>query len=204
MSNLALGALGVHAYGAYAQAGSTISLADTQVTMSNGLDVSGAGSSLAGTNVDVAISHPDAPLLESYQDWVVVCAMQLQVSGQAAVRLCTMNQQKTQNQNGLAIELKHTDNGLEGILMLPFGLSLDKGVRLQVGDSMPSGSYRFRTCLPTGCIVPLSFDDAFATALQKGGFLRIQVTADGGQDPALAVSLKGFAAAQKRLAELSR
>lgn len=146
-------------------------------------------------------------LQESYQDWVVVCAMQPQAAGQQAVRLCTMSQQQAQKQGGqrvLAIELRHTDNGLDGVLMLPFGLSLDKGVTLQIDDGAPSASYHFRTCLPAGCVVPLSFDDAFAATLQKGTSLKVQMVADGGQPTTLAVSLKGFAAAQKRLAELSK
>ena len=53
-------------------------------------------------------------------------------------------------------------------MVLPFGLALDHGVVLQVDDGAPGPVLRFRTCLPAGCVVPLSSDAKLVAAARKG------------------------------------
>jgi invasion protein IalB len=146
-------------------------------------------------------------LQESYQDWVVVCAQRAGATPQVVTKHCAMNQQQADQKNGqrvLALELAPSGSGFEAALFLPFGLMLDKGVTLQVDDGQPGGPFRFRTCLPAGCLVSLTFDDAYMTALQKGTSLKIKTVAEGGADTPFTVSLKGFGPASARLTSLAK
>ncbi|MFI0849458.1 invasion associated locus B family protein [Mesorhizobium sp. IMUNJ 23232] len=138
-------------------------------------------------------------LQETYQDWKLAC----QSAPQTA---CSISQQQTQ-QNGqrvLAIELlKGADGSVAGNLFLPFGLLLDAGVTLQIDDGKPREPVRFSTCLPAGCLVPLSFDAKTIAALRTGTTLRIKAKSIDQKEVALSVSLKGLAAALDRLKVLT-
>lgn len=140
-------------------------------------------------------------LQETYQDWQVGCALS------DGVKLCSMSQQQHNvqtQQRVLAAGLVVEGSGLGGALVLPFGLELDSGVSLQVDDAAPLGTKPFSTCLPGGCVVPLSFDAALVETLAASAALKIAAKADGSrEDVALEVSLKGFSQAWKRLAELA-
>jgi len=136
---------------------------------------------------------------ESYSDWRVNCA----ISGESKV--CSMIQQQTNRETGqrvLAIELRQAEAGMNGALILPFGILLENGVTLQVDGGPVSDNLRFRTCFPTGCLVPLDFGSEFVSALVQGGQLNIATVAEGGNDISFAVSLRGFSAASSRIAEL--
>jgi invasion protein IalB len=93
---------------------------------------------------------------------------------------------------------------VDGALVLPFGLALDRGVTLQVDDAPAGPALRFRTCLPAGCVVPLSFDARLVAALRKGAALKINAAADNGKDAVFTISLKGFPAALDRTAVLAK
>jgi invasion protein IalB len=141
-------------------------------------------------------------LRETYEDWIVSCV-------QREGRHCLLQHQQNQ-QNGqriLAVEVVGSADGkaATGTLVLPFGLALDAGVSLQV-DEKPSGApLRFSTCLPAGCVVPLSFDDAFLSALRTGATLKTMVKAANTNEPlAFSIPLKGFSAAFDRVTALMK
>ena len=71
-------------------------------------------------------------------------------------------------------------------------------------DNNPAGKpSRFRTCMPTGCIVPLTFTDATTKVLRKGKVLSLGAFAsDTEKDITFPVSLKGFEASLNRTIEL--
>jgi invasion protein IalB len=108
-------------------------------------------------------------------------------------------------QRVLAVELQaSSDSTMTGMLVLPFGLLLDKGVTLQIDDEAALAPLRFRTCLPAGCLVPLSFDRDRVSALGKGTVLKLKATAaETNQELVLTVSLKGFAAVLDRIKTLA-
>jgi invasion protein IalB len=140
-------------------------------------------------------------LNESHGDWTVSCA----VGNQG--KICVLAQQQTAgqaNQRLLAVELRPRDQNVEGTLVLPFGLALDKGVTLQVDDGPAWTPLRIRTCLPGGCLVDLVFDAKTLPLLRKGTTLKIKAVADGGKDTQLAVSLKGFPSALDRTIALAK
>src|SRR5690349_15348213 len=83
------------------------------------------------------------------------------VPASAKGKTCGLAQQQIDNKSRhrlLAIELKPSSSGLQGVLVLPFGLALDKGVTLKIDDGAPTAPLPFRTCLFDGCRVTLAFD----------------------------------------------
>lgn len=140
-------------------------------------------------------------LNETYQDWQVVCVQQ------GAQKRCVLSQVQTQ-QNGqrvLAIELDApSGNTVSGTLVMPFGLALAAGVSFQIDEKAEMPPVPFRTCLPGGCLVSVTFDAATIVALRSGAALKIRATADGGAPALFSVSLQGFATALDRVATLSR
>jgi invasion protein IalB len=140
-------------------------------------------------------------LQETYQDWQVSCQQQ------AAGKRCSLSQQQADPQSRqrvLAIELVTVADRAEGLLVLPFGLALDKGVTLQIDDAAAGQPLRFRTCLPAGCLVPLAFDARMVASLRRGTAIKAKVTADDGRETTFTVSLKGLAPALDRTAALLR
>lgn len=140
-------------------------------------------------------------LNETYKDWRVTCIQQ------GATKQCAISQLQTQ-QNGqrvLAMELNvPSGNTVSGTLVMPFGLALDSGVTLQIDDKPAMPPIRFRTCLPAGCLVNITFDAPTLVALRTGSALKVKATADGGAATPFSISLQGFAAALDRVAALAR
>lgn len=141
-------------------------------------------------------------LVETYQDWVVAC------QAQEAVTNCVIRQVQSNTQNNqvvLTVEFRSIAGGkLEGALLLPFGLALAKGVTLKI-DEAPVGGLAFSTCVPQGCLVPMSLDPPQVAKLKTSAALTIGASAVNQTEPvALKVSLKGFPAAWNRVAELTK
>ncbi|MCA1406499.1 invasion associated locus B family protein [Ensifer sp. IC3342] len=130
-------------------------------------------------------------LQETYEAWSLACQGMPQT-------VCAISQQQVQ-QNGqrvLAIELKReADGALTGTLVLPVGLSLDAGATLQIDAAAPQPPLRFSTCLPGGCLVPLTFNGEAVAALRAGKALKINVQGMDKKEVGLSVALKGLAAA---------
>ncbi len=140
-------------------------------------------------------------LQETYDDWQVACGQQ------GGVKRCAMGQQQISKENRqrvLDIELWPSGDKLQGAFMLPFGLALDQGVTLQVDDAVPGQPLHFRTCLPGGCVVPLSFDGHGLTALLHGKTLKVKAVVDGGGIAPFTISLKGFSGAYNRSLALAK
>jgi len=139
-------------------------------------------------------------LQESYGDWRVACIVR------AAEKLCSLSQQHNQ-QNGqriIAIEIiPAEEQASNGTLILPFGLNLPAGVTLAIDDEPVGGALSFSTCLPAGCIVPLTLDASIIDRLNAGGALKFGAVANGtAASLSFSISLQGFAAAMARTREL--
>jgi invasion protein IalB len=137
-------------------------------------------------------------ITETYQDWQMVCG---QPQG---VKQCAVAQQQTDSKTGqrvLGIELRPQGDKAEGILLLPFGLTLDKGVALRIGEAEVAAGLRFKTCLMAGCMVPLSLNAKTVAAMRKGQALTVNADAD--QPATFTVSLKGFGPAFDRATALA-
>lgn len=72
-------------------------------------------------------------------------------------------------QRAFAIELHAPKDGkTDGTILVPFGLKLDAGAILKLDDKDLRQGLRFSTCVPQGCLLPVSFPtpatDAMMTA----------------------------------------
>lgn len=153
----------------------------------------------ASTASSASLPGGASSLQETYEDWMVAC----QIVDQA--RRCAVSQQQVR-QNGqrvVALELRQgTDGNMTGSLILPFGLLLDNGATLAIDDQPPGPAQRFMTCVPGGCLVPLTFEAPMLKSLRAGMALKVQTTSADGPPLPLTLSLKGFAAAIDRLTVL--
>lgn len=156
-----------------------------------------------GTQAPSALPNGASSLNETYQDWTVICA------ANEKGRICVLSQQQRKSDSKqlvLAAEFNAvTANEVRGTLVLPFGLRLADGVVLQVDDQPAQSAVPFATCLPAGCIVPVSFGADMVKAIRTGATLKVTAKAhDSGQIVQFGVSLKGFSGAQDRVADLSK
>ena len=143
-------------------------------------------------------------LQETHGDWRVIC---VQPNNQ---RVCVFSQQlsdKDSRQFLLGIELKAGAGAdtAEGTLVLPFGLAVDQVVTLQIDNAASTIPLHFKTCVPLGCLVVLTFDRPTVAALKKGTTLSVKaIVADDARDTTFSVSLNGFGSAIERTAALTR
>jgi invasion protein IalB len=141
-------------------------------------------------------------LRETFQDWQLNCQIE------AGAPVCSVSQAQRQtegNQLVLAVELRPAAGGAAtGSLVMPFGLHLASGVALQIDERSRSGVLPYSTCLPIGCLVPVTFDATALDGLRAGTELKLLATAeDGGQEVTLNVSLLGLSAALDRARTLA-
>ncbi|MGC4026221.1 MAG: invasion associated locus B family protein [Mesorhizobium sp.] len=125
--------------------------------------------------------------------WEVVCP------AKAGNRPCSLLQQQAttdaagKKQRLLAIELKPAGEMLQGTMILPFGLDLSKGAQLHLPGELGS-HHSFKTCLPVGCLVDVSFASASISALSGAEKIEVEVTSQqSGQTTMLTIMLEGFA-----------
>jgi invasion protein IalB len=161
--------------------------------------------SLAVSNLAAAAPLPGgaSSLIETYDDWGVVCQMQ------ADAPACVVRQIQTNNQTQqtlLTVEISQADDGsFPGVLLLPLGLDLARGAQLKIDDAALEGTMAFSTCIPQGCLLPFMFKTETVAKLRAGKVLGIAVAAINPPQPiALAVSLKGLTGALNRAAELTQ
>jgi invasion protein IalB len=160
----------------------------------------------AAARIAAAAEQPQSQLpggaqsiTEVFQDWQMVC------NQPQGVKQCAVAQQQTDSKTGqrvLGVELRSQGDKAEGILLLPFGLTLDKGVTLRIGEAEIAAGLRFKTCLLAGCVVPLSFDSKTIAALRKAPALTVNAFGDA-EPVTLTVSLKGFGPAFDRAGVLA-
>lgn len=140
-------------------------------------------------------------LVETYQDWVVACQAQDERT------LCVMRQVQSNTQTGqhvLTVEFSGGGDGrLGGVLLMPFGLSLADGVTVGIDEAAAGPVRPFSTCLPQGCLAPVSFEAAEIARLKAGTALTLTAKSLSPAQPVtLKVSLKGFSAALNRIGDL--
>lgn len=140
---------------------------------------------------------------ETYDDWTVDCRI---VDRQ---KICLLTQAQGNSQTGqriYAIELRPPADGkTEGTIFMPFGLNLDSGAILKLDDRDLGKGLRFSTCVPQGCLLPVSFPTVATDAIRKGAKLVVaSLNVSSGEVVTFNVSLNGFGAALDRMIQLAR
>lgn len=175
-----------------------VRLSKTVLTLATALVLGGIGTAAAG-----GLPGGATTLNETHGDWTVACA-----TPEGNVR-CAVSQIQINSQNRqrvLSVELSATEGGAaaSGTLVMPFGLALDQGVVLSIDESEFLPPLRFSTCLPAGCLVPLTFNVDAVTTMRVGTALKVKAAAnDNGQEINFSISLSGFTSALARAAELT-
>lgn len=166
--------------------------------------LAGAPLANAQTAEDAGSTLPSGAnaLRETYGDWTVVCA-----SADDKKR-CLMRQEQRKRdtkQLVLAAELLPTAGDTAALsLVLPFGLKLADGVRLQVDDGPVSNPVPFVTCLPVGCIAAPKVSAELLKSFKSGTVAKLGAASfQGGQKVGFSISLKGFTDAYNRLKEFA-
>lgn len=174
------------------------------------------GAALPGAGLAAPAAEPIS-FSETYSDWRVNCGVAEQGAGDAAAkkakkkppaRSCILQQridwkdENTGRQHRLLIVTlgpPAADGEMALTMLTPFGLLLDRGVRLRV-DKGKSFALRFRTCLAQGCVVRGRLDGKKTRQLRKGKILNVETVEAAGETVfRVPVSLKGFTAAYRRL-----
>jgi invasion protein IalB len=142
-------------------------------------------------------------LSETYEAWTVQCTNRQ--GGEKTQRICQMSQtlvkQETQ-QRVLTVALDVRDTGARATLVLPFGLLLSAGFRIQIADEeILRGDYR--TCLPGGCIAEVDVSPETIGKFESAETASVVMTASTGQQVRTDISFKGFRAAYQRLLALA-
>lgn len=139
---------------------------------------------------------------ETHGNWVVNC------NSAGGTKACSLSHQQfdtSNNQRVLAIELSPPGaDGAAGTIALPFGLSLPRGIGLQIDETRLDGVLAFSTCFVVGCLVPVTLTPGAVEQAKAGTALKIEAVAnDSGQTVAFTVPLAGFGGALARTLELS-
>lgn len=162
-----------------------------------------ASTSVFAQGVTAPLPGGASSLRETHGDWIVNCIVPKDR------KICTISQQLAQQAQGggsqrvLSIELSPNGKSVDGALVLPFGLLLARGAALQVDDGKVQPATAIRTCVPGGCIAPLSVDGALVASMRKAKELKLNLVASDTEKPlVLALSLKGFGDALDRATSL--
>lgn len=157
----------------------------------------------AGSPPVRSLPHGATAISEQYDDWTVSCTVT------KARKQCLFAEALIDKQTGeraLSLEFYPLANGTaEGVLVTPFSLRLDQGVRLAVDGKPARGSFEFLSCEKSGCIVPLTLEGKLLAALKSGTALEFSaVSLDNGRPVDLSLPLTGFSAAMARAASLAK
>lgn len=157
-----------------------------------------------------SVAPPPAPLfpngassvVETFADWTVDCRA---VDGR---KICLMVQSQGDTRSGqrvFAIELRAPREGRsDGTILMPFGLKLENGAILKLDDKDLGQGVRFSTCVPAGCLLPVSFPKVATDAMTSAARLTVAaLNLSSGEAVTFNVTLNGFAAAFRRAAQLS-
>ncbi|MBX8827376.1 invasion associated locus B family protein [Ochrobactrum sp. SFR4] len=139
-------------------------------------------------------------LTETFEDWTVFCV----AAGGKTQCIVSQSQIQQNGQRVLDIRLNTVTqpDGSNGSVTLPFGLELEQGVTVQLDDGKIGKPLSFRTCLPNGCLVPLSIDRSMLQAMSVGTSLKLVSVSTQNETTPFIVSLKGFGPALDRAESL--
>jgi len=141
-------------------------------------------------------------ITEAHGDWELLCGLVAQA------RTCLVTQTLADEQNGqrlLSVELEPSGAGAAtGTLLLPFGLLLTEGIRIQADAAFVGEARPFQVCYEHGCHVNLVFNQAEMELLRRGNAINfIGKLADSGETITLSASLSGIANALGRALALT-
>ena len=162
-----------------------------------------AALALAAGDAGAQASRPSS-FSETYGDWQVKCGS----PSETAPRQCGMEQElhvrdeKTGRSHRLMVVTlmaSKKGGGVELSALTPFGLLLARGAKLRIDKGELFGPLPFWTCLRGGCVLRGPIGASRTTLLGKGKKLHLEMISTAEKPFNVAISLKGFTNAFKRL-----
>jgi invasion protein IalB len=140
---------------------------------------------------------------EIYGNWAVGCQI---IDGQ---KRCLLLQTEIDGNTGkptFAIELRVPHDGrTDGTILMPFGLRLGAGAVLMLDDRSIEEGLQFSTCVPQGCLLPVSLPASTVDTMKTARMLTVaSLNLSSGALVTFKIQLEGFAAAITRISELGR
>lgn len=146
-----------------------------------------------------------SPTEKTFQDWTLVC----QKPEGADKDVCVLVQQLVRKekegegqQRVMLVEVGYPPKGDQSLIIftLPLGISLPQGVSLQV-DEGEAKRFPIELCLRDGCRAVLPLGDELASSFKSGTQGKVTFQDPNRNPITLPVSLKGFTAGYKALAD---
>lgn len=136
-------------------------------------------------------------ITENYGEWTLTCTRE------GAATACMLMQSQGDNKTGkrlFAFELRTPKDGRsEGLILMPFGLSIEPGVTFKLDDAVLGKGAPYISCGPEGCLVPISFPTLATDAMRTAKTLSVIGQKSGTNEPQpITVPLGGFAAVWER------
>lgn len=155
-----------------------------------------------------ATSLPDgvASLHETYQDWRLFCQAPGGTNKSSEVK-CVVTQKAVDihtHRSVMSLRLEPDGEQVRGVVTVSFGLDLLRGLTLTNASQPVGDTYSFSTCLPTGCLVPLTFDDGQWRTLLKDNIGTFTALSFSGQPVKLLFSTRGLEQAMRRARDLTQ
>jgi invasion protein IalB len=140
---------------------------------------------------------------ETYGSWTVNCRL---TDGQKQCLLMQTQGNNQTRQRLFEIELQTPRDGkMEGTILMPFGLKLDNGAVVTLDEKDFGPGLRFSTCVPQGCLLPVSWQTVSIDAMKKAKLLTVaSLNLSNSEVVAFKISLDGFAPAIARIVELGK
>ena len=136
-------------------------------------------------------------ITENYGEWTLTCTRP------ETNTACMLMQSQGDNKTGkrlFAFELRTPKDGrAEGLILMPFGLSIDPGVTFKLDDVVLGKGAPYISCSSEGCLVPISFPTLATDAMRTAKTLQVIGVKPSNEEPQpIAVPLGGFAAVWDR------
>jgi invasion protein IalB len=168
----------------------------------------GAGGATAQQPAKAATPAQQLPngassISETFGEWTVACRA---AEGKKQCGLVHAQGNQQTGQRVFALELGTPKDGkTEGMIWMPFGLKIDTGVIVRVDDKDLVKDLRFLTCVPQGCVVPVSLPTAATDTMKKAKTMTVaSLNFSSGEAVTFNIPLEGFAGGTARAAELSK
>ena len=134
---------------------------------------------------------------KTLDNWIVRCNGTEPANVEEKRGKCEIFQRLVFKQNGkrlmeFAIGFPASKDVAHGIVILPLGMRLEEGARLQVDDG-PVMKFKVRYCLADGCYAYLSLNDNVLDQMRKGKDVGLMFSLGAkGEKKKVLMSLKGF------------
>ncbi len=140
----------------------------------------------------------DVPTMTVYDDWRLICPARKDKEAN-----CRMSQEIADPRSGQPLAslvvLKEVDKDKKESTVLavsvPLNVLLEPGVGLKFGNDVKT--YQYKTCLESGCIATVPFDESLEKLAMNSSDVAITVARLDGKSVQLPFSTKGFADARK-------